>query len=167
MKTIQYKKYFLITDNIFDYIKKSPKEIDIIIPHVCGSKGKFNSGFANALAEIYPEVKINYEMLPSHKLGEIQVISVDRNKVVINMICDNENSPKNSRLINYFCLAKCMAGVKSYIRANHNSEVKQCQIHAPKFGIGRSGGDWNFISELINDIWFDIETYIHTQKREV
>ena len=168
MKTISYKNYYSINGNIFEYIKNVGKETDIIIPHACGNKGKFNSGFANALAMVYPESKINYEMLPNHRLGEIQIISVDKNKTIINMICDNENAPKNTRSLNYFCLAKCMANVRNYIKNNYkDSEIKKCQIHAPKFGTGRCGGDWNFISELINDIWYDIETYIHTQKKDL
>lgn len=170
MKTTQkakYYRYYSIIGDIFDGINNIAKDTVVIVPHVCGTNGKFNSGFANALSSLYPETKINYEMLPAHKLGEVQIINIDKNKIAVNMICDNESLNKNVRTLNYYCLGKCMAGIRSYIKTNYkDAEIKKCQIHAPRFGTGRPGGDWNFISELINDIWFDIETFIYTQKRD-
>jgi len=170
MKTSQrfkFYKYYAVAGDIFDCINKVNKDIIVVIPHVCGTSGKFNSGFAGALSQKHPETKINYEMLSSYKLGEIQIINIDKNKIVVNMICDNESLNKNTRTLNYYCLGKCMANIRNYIKLNYkDSEIKKCQIHAPRFGTGRPGGDWNFISELINDVWFDIETFIYTQKRE-
>lgn len=168
MKTTQrakYYRYYSIIGDIFDGIKNVANDTVVFVPHVCGTNGKFNSGFANVLSTVYPETKINYEMLPSYKMGEIQIINVDKNKIVVNMISNNESLNKNTRTLNYYCLGKCMASIRGYIKTNYNSEIKKCQIHAPRFGTGRSGGDWNFISELINDIWFDIETFIYIHKK--
>ena len=41
---------------------------------------------------------------------------------------------------------------------------KPFQIHAPKFGSGLAGGNLNFIADLIDDIWGNIETYIYHKK---
>lgn len=167
MKTTQrvkYYRYSSINEDLFESTRKVNKDVVVVIPHVCGNSGDFSSGFAKVLSNVYPETKINYEMLTPYKLGEIQIINIDKNKIVVNMICDNESLNKNNvRTLNYYSLARCMANVRNYIKTNYkDSEIKNCQIHAPRFGTGRSGGDWNFISELINDIWFDIETFIYT-----
>jgi hypothetical protein len=45
-----------------------------------------------------------------------------------------------------------MVGVGKYIQNNFDKESK-IQIHAPKFGCGLAGGNWNFIENLIQDIW--------------
>jgi len=38
---------------------------------------------------------------------------------------------------------------------------KTTQIHAPLFGSGLAGGNWDFIEELINEIWdgYDITVW--------
>jgi hypothetical protein len=35
------------------------------------------------------------------------------------------------------------------------------QIHAPKFGCGLAGGNWNFIQDLITDIWKNIQVFVY------
>jgi len=160
--------YRLVHGDLFESIKKHTS--DILVPHVVDNSGKFNSGFASAVEKNYPIVKANYEMLATYKLGENQFIKVEtgkRNIVFVNMIAQNSNSKRSKRQINYLSLVKCMAGVGTYIR-NSCSEIdsKKIEIHAPKFGCGYAGGNWNFISDLIDDIWVDFTTFVYSPKRD-
>jgi len=167
MKTLDSKRYKLVYGDIFEYVDKIDKKIDIIIPHVCNNNGKFNTGFASILGKKYPEVKVNYEISHAYKMGENQRVKVG-NKVFINMICQNgEIGRNNSRPLNYFSLARCLAEVRYFIKNTYNdSDIKTCQIHCPKFGTGSSGGNWNFISDLIEDVWVDLDVFVYSYKRE-
>lgn len=167
MKSAIFKKYKLIYGDIFETINKLNKNIDIIIPHVCNNSGKFDTGFSSILEKKYPEVKMNYELLHSYKLGENQKIKVN-NLIFINMICQNGSINKNNpRPLNYFSLVKCMSDVGHFIKNNYSdSDIKELQIHCPKFGAGSSGGNWNFISDLIEDIWGTLNVSVYSHKRE-
>lgn len=159
--------YKLIFGDLFENIKK--QQSDIIIPHVVATTGGFNSGFALVVEKNYPIVKANYELSTMYKLGESQIIKIDsqnkRNIIFVNMICQNHNK-KAKRQLNYLALVKCMANVSNYIRNNYSEfDSNKVEIHAPKFGCGTSGGNWNFISDLIDDIWGDFSTYIYCPKR--
>lgn len=160
----------IVYGDIFDHIKRNDS-CDIIVPHVVNNAGHFDSGFASALARNYPIVKANYELLSIYKLGENQVIKIDedkkRNLIFVNMIAQNGlPSKKNTRPLNYLSLVKCMALLNNFIKNNYNSiDSNKLEIHAPKFGAGSSGGNWSFISNLIEDIWSDHQVFIHIPKR--
>jgi hypothetical protein len=66
----------------------------------------------------------------------------------------------NKRPINYAYLVKSMLNVKQYIMTNYDQDAK-VEIHAPKFGSGLARGNWNFISDLIEDIWGNFPVFIY------
>jgi hypothetical protein len=147
----------------------------VIIPHVCNNINLFGAGFADALADKYPETKENYHLLGNsflrNNLGYVQFIEVAKNQkyghklIIANMIAQNGvKKTNNPRPLNYVALGKCMLSVSVYARAlkasgkeNHSS----CEIHAPKFGSGLAGGNWNFISDMIDDAWKDFNVFIY------
>ena len=166
----QFSKYNLVFGDLFQEIKKF--DGDVLIPHVVGNESYFNadSGFANILSKNYPIVKANYELKVSHKLGDCQFIDIDaknKNKFIfVNMVAQNINK-KSSRKINYLALVKCMIQVNSYIKTKYASlDANKVSICTPKFGCGSSGGgNWNFISDLIEDIWGDFQVYVYTPRK--
>jgi hypothetical protein len=149
----------------------------VIIPHVCNNTNLFSAGFAAQIAERFPSVKENFHLLGKKaSLGNVQHILVAHNKAyghklyISNMIAQNGiRSPKNLRPINYGSLSRCMEDVKNFAsQLVKQDDITKVQIHAPKFGSGLAGGDWNFIENLIEDIWTPMEVYIylpnHNQK---
>jgi len=60
-----------------------------------------------------------------------------------------------------------MATVSNYINMNTGfiHKTENVEIHCPKFGSGLSGGDWNFISDLIDDIWGKYTVFIYNYKK--
>lgn len=153
-------------ENIFDSINKriSAKSLGstVIVPHVCNNIGGFGAGFASDIAKNYPEVKANFHMLGNNpKLGHVQYVKVAENKeygheiIFANMISQNGliNS-NNPRPLNYIALAHCMSNINTYIKNYIQFDpTKKVEIHAPKFGSGLAGGNWNFIRLLIEDCW--------------
>jgi hypothetical protein len=161
-----------IFSSIIDRIKSEQNGATIIVPHVCNNVNAFGAGFAGQVADLYPEVKANFHMLGQKaKLGHVQFINVRSDKkyrhsiIFANMIAQNKLiNAKNKRPLNYAALAYSMNEVRSFAKnLQSNNETNKVEIHAPKFGSGLAGGNWNFISELINDVWYDLQVYIYLQ----
>lgn len=177
MKTINTR------DNVFvlngDVIESSIKRLDalpdssiIIIPHVCNNVNAYGAGFAQAIANRFPLAKENFHMLgkPGLKLGKVQYVTVAETKnksklIVANMIAQNGLiSSKNKRPINYAALVFCLNDIKTFCSIN-KSEDCSIEIHAPKFGSGLAGGNWNFIYDIIQDVFQEIQFYIYDNRR--
>jgi hypothetical protein len=172
-----HNKIIYTTNNIFDSVSKivdmENKPYVVLIPHVCNNINSFGAGFAAAVQQNYPIVKENYHLLgKKSQLGYTQFVTARTNKktdsklIFCNMIAQNGTISKlNHRPINYAALVKCMIDIKKAIDTlTLGNEHINVQIHAPKFGSGLAGGNWNFIENLIEDIWYNIPTYIYLLK---
>lgn len=164
--------FHTVKDDIFTItldLIRSRQNLCIVIPHVCNNVNAFGAGFADAVANKYPAVKANFHVNGAQKLGKTQfvtAISTNNSKIVIaNMIAQNGliNS-KNKRPLHYPSLIRCMYDVRDFLKKSHSDSESNTEIHAPRFGSGLAGGNWLFISDLIDDIWSDIDTFIYIQK---
>jgi hypothetical protein len=167
--------------DIFEIIKNRTQADNngatVFVPHVCNNIDLFDAGFAGQVARLYPEVKANYHMLGKsflkNNLGHSQIIKVyeqpkyKHKLYFVNMIAQNgiKNS-KNNRPLNYAALMRSMIHVNQFINTNTSflQKNENIEIHAPKFGSGLAGGNWNFISELIDDIWGKYNVFIYNPK---
>jgi hypothetical protein len=71
-------------------------------------------------------------------------------------------SLKNKRPLNYIALAYCLSNIKNYITDFLKEDSSRyVEIHAPKFGSGLSGGNWNFIKSMIQDSLSQYTTFIY------
>lgn len=170
--------YILIKNNsIFDTINNrinaDHKGCTVIVPHVCNNVDSFNAGFAGSVSRYFPEVKANFHMLgPMAKLGHTQYVTAKTNNkykhniIFANMIAQNKLlNRSNHRPLNYAALVYCMTNINNYINNfKLDTEQKQIEIHAPKFGSGLAGGNWNFISCLIEDLWNMHSVYIYEKQ---
>jgi len=154
----------------------------VVIPHVCNNIDMFGAGFASAIANKFPIAKMNYHMLGKkflkENLGYCQIIKAYENPknknaiYVANMIAQNGIiSENNPRPLNYFSLAKSMSLISNFITnkiKENNDNLEKIDIHCPKFGSGLAGGNWYFISDLIDDIWqkFDVTVYTLSRDRQ-
>jgi hypothetical protein len=164
----------IIYGNLFDHVNKhihiGYNGTSVIVPHVCNNIGAFGAGFAGGVAKHYPIVKENYHLLGNHflknNLGYVQFVEVDKDNtyghklIFANMIAQNGTiSTTNNRPLHYGALVKSMYRLISYINENYNDQ--KIQIHCPKFGCGLAGGNWKFIEQLIEDIWYDKTVFIY------
>jgi|694.fasta_scaffold92165_7 hypothetical protein len=153
----------------------------VFVPHVCNNIDLFGAGFAAQVAEKYPSVKADYHMLGKNFLknnfGYSQILKVFEDPkhkhqlYFVNMIAQNgTKNPKNLRPLNYFALAKSMQTLSNHIQNNtgYKNGLEKIEIHCPKFGSGLAGGNWDFITNLIEDIWsskFFVTVYNYNPKR--
>lgn len=166
-------------DTIRDRVTSGNNGCTVFVPHVCNNIDLFGAGFAAQLAEKYPSVKQDYHLLGKHFLrnnfGYSQVLKVyEDNKFkhklfFVNMIAQNGvKGSNNFRPLNYLALVKSMNTLSQYIKLNtgFSNKSEKIEIHCPKFGSGLAGGNWQFVSDLIDDIWgqFNVVVYNYPPK---
>lgn len=135
-----------------------------IIPHVVNNIGAWGSGFVVPLGKIFPLSKKMYlKHWESLKLGDVQLVRCSDSITVANMFAQEGISglstgvgPISSKPIRYVALVKCLENIRNVI---DNSKTP-CRIVAPQFGSLRSGGSWDLIEELINEIWCGLDVTI-------
>ena len=174
----QHNKFMLSDNDLFESISNRITSghlgSTVFVPHVCNNIDLFEAGFAAQVADRFPEVKANYHMLGKtflkSNLGHSQILKVQEDPkykhklYFVNMIAQNGiRNNNNIRPINYAALVRSMMGLSSFIHNNTGflNKSETIEIHAPKFGSGLSGGNWNFISDLIDDIWSKYTVFIY------
>jgi hypothetical protein len=169
-KNVNYNTFMYsnnsLFETVFNRVKAQDKGCTVFIPHVCNNIDSFGAGFAAQIAEYFPSVKTDYHLLGKNflkaNLGYAQILTVYeepkyKHKIhVVNMIAQNGiKSSSNPRPLNYCALVKSMAKLSMFINMNTGfiKQTENVEIHSPKFGSGLAGGNWPFISDLIDDIW--------------
>jgi len=159
-----------------DLFKLIPYETETkkFICHIVNNAFGFGSGFVVPLMQKWPITREAYMSLPIQVLGQTQFVKVKEadppryqidgvdytqpeydNIWVCHMCAQNSTiSAKNPKPIKYAALASCMQQVARVC------EAKAGEIWAPMFGSLRAGGNWNFIEELIDEIWGDFNVTI-------
>lgn len=155
--------------NVFNHNFLDDK--NYIIPHICNDIGKFGSGFAKYLLDNYPIVareysnwynnrnRHEYNDLP-FELGQIQYVNIKNNIKICNMIAQHKILTLNKKPIRYTSLIKCMEKIKLYI-IDQLEKGNDIEIVCPMFGSGLAGGNWNFIVELIDEIWQNVNITVY------
>ena len=148
----------------------APNEI-VIIPHVCNNGvngsgiGVMGAGIAKTIRSKWPKVYTEYKKMEDrdseglkNRLGENNYVKIDNHLVIVNMIAqDGTVSETNPKPVKYKALADCMTGIVGYIKMIKKQTSNPIVIHTCKFGVGLAKGDWNFILELIREIWIEQE----------
>ena len=119
-----------------------------IIPHVCNNKNRWGAGFVLALSRKWSAPEREYHNLNNQFLANVQLVRVESDIYVANMIAQDDTRPDENGVppIRYSALKICLQKVNDEaIRLN-------ATIHAPKFGAGLSGGDWNTIEKIIKEV---------------
>jgi len=145
-----------------DLFANIPAEGTVIVPHICNDVYVMGSGFVVPLKRRWPVVEQKY-MIDKPGLGQVQFVDVhkdDHGKVIVaNMVAQRSTvRPDNPKPIKYLALAKCMDEVGDLAR------TENAEIHCPLFGAGLAGGNWDFIEELICELWAcgrDLKVVVH------
>lgn len=185
MKTfVKNSHKFYSNKNLFDIVEQRVRSANdgcsVFVPHVCNNIDLFGAGFAAQVADKYPSVKTNYHLLGknflSKNMGYSQILKTYEDNIYkhklyfVNMIAQNgTKNSKNIRPLNYLALAKAMLSLSTFIQSfiKENNKAEKVEIHCPKFGSGLAGGNWDFISCLIDDIWPNYDVYIYNPPKNI
>ena len=119
------------------------------ILQIVNDEGKYGAGFSGALSRRWPKVESEYrkwwrERFGKLELGDIQVIQILSDLVVINMVAQKGIvGPKNPKPIDYIALQKCLSKAGDEI-SNYTASA-----HLPRIGIGCAQGNWKEIEPII------------------
>jgi hypothetical protein len=111
----------------------------------------WGAGFGRAVRNIYPSVQkdfkdwamLNPDML---SLGNIYTSTVSRNLYLVNMIAQHGYGESAKPRIRYAALRNCLRQLKEI------AVDKTASIYMPRIGTGYAGGNWSYISELIDEV---------------
>lgn len=109
--------------------------------HVCNNKRVAGAGFIVPLYKNFPEARKNYMSL-SQDLGCVGLQTGTPN--IFNAISQTLGG---TRPLNYSALVTCMEYAGKIVAVNKGAIVT-CA-----FGSKLAGGNWDFVEELIKDIW--------------
>jgi len=121
-----------------------------IIPHICNNVGGWGAGFVLALSRKWSEPEKIYRAKKLYNLGDVDFVYVEEGIFVANMIAQNDvisNLRTGQKApIRYYALTEALYKVNEFAEENNGS------IHAPMFGSGLAGGDWNKIEDILRRI---------------
>lgn len=119
------------------------------ILQIVNDSGMYGAGFSGAIAARWPKVEAEYrawwrERYGKLKLGDIQVIQILSDLVVINMVAQHGIVSKdNPKPIDYNALQMCLSKAGDVI-SDYNASV-----HIPRIGCGLAGGSWEEVEKLV------------------
>jgi len=121
-----------------------------IIVHIANDESKkWGRGFGFAISKKWPVVRtefVKWALSAKPKLGTSHKTQVSDNLLVFSMIAQHGYGKSSVPRIRYRHLRTCLEEL--FFIAQNNS----ASVHMPRIGTGFAGGDWNIISELIDQI---------------
>lgn len=140
-----------------------------VIAHVVNSIGAWGRGFVLSLSARDRTPEMEYQKwfktrkLSSgtpFQLGEIQIVPYTPEVLVANMIAQKGIKRNNSKPpIRYDALEKCLTKLYAFMAKN-----PEYTVHAPLFGAGLAGGNWNKIEGILQKT-LQADTYIYRRRK--
>jgi O-acetyl-ADP-ribose deacetylase (regulator of RNase III) len=135
-----------------------------IIAHLVNDKTpNWGGAFARALKKRFDKAQIDFEEWAAEDrrnlaLGNIRLVETKDELAVATMVAQRGYGESEKPRIRYGALKTCLDKLAEFAK-RHNASV-----HMPKIGSGQAGGNWDIISELIEDALCDrgVEVYIYT-----
>lgn len=133
-----------------------------IIPHIVNTRGVMGAGFVLPLKKSFPqaeEIYLQVAKMPcglrlGHNSYAMDIKDNKINGVIVNMVAQHGViSSSNPKPIRYAALTECMQRLVKFATYELDHVAGGWEIVAPKFGSGLAGGNWDYIEELINEIW--------------
>lgn len=135
------------------------KSEELRIAHGCNCSGGFGSGFAKAIAELYPSVREGYiyrHNTVGWRLGHVQVLGVGDGSGREIANCGTQQRygrPDEGPFVSY-------PAIREVIR--YLVSVWPSGFAIPKIGAGLAGGNWDIISKIIEEESRDVEVRVYT-----
>jgi O-acetyl-ADP-ribose deacetylase (regulator of RNase III) len=126
-----------------------------IIVHGCNSLGQMGAGVAKQIRDLWPQVYENYrDRYESEglKMGSIDCTPVSPKTCVINGITQEFfGKDKNVVYVDYASVQEVFARINRVVNSDEYKNDNMPRIvNFPLIGCGLANGDWNVISEMID-----------------
>ena len=128
------------------------------ILHVVNDIGLWGAGFVLAISRRWMKPEEAYysmgQRCNGYALGNIDVVKVEDDLWVINMVGQSGVGQRGSSQppIRYKAIRRALESVTiECLDSEYRGLFKAVSVHAPRFGSGLAGGDWNIIEQIINE----------------
>lgn len=156
MRNIQY---------VVGDLLKAPEPV---IVHGCNAQGVMGSGVALAIRDAFPTVYRRYNnVIEKHKNTTDPVIPGDvifayvKGKVFANCITQKFYGRQKLQYVDYNAIRECMKRIDKLC-----CEERYTAVAMPKIGAGLGGGNWQVISEIIQETMFCANPVVYVLNRE-
>jgi|HubBroStandDraft_2_1064218.scaffolds.fasta_scaffold08624_5 O-acetyl-ADP-ribose deacetylase (regulator of RNase III) len=122
-----------------------------IIVQVVNDKAiTWGKGFSVAVRKKWPEAQKDFtrwvfEHRPEFKIGNIHITTLEQSVELISLVAQHGYGPSLFPRIQYSALETCLSKVAA------QAQQTGASVHMPRIGCGEAGGDWNIVSELIDE----------------
>lgn len=120
------------------------------IVHGCNAQGVMGSGVAlgvkNTFPAAYEDYLARFEGVSGLVLGESYPVVINEDLVIWNAITQNLYGTA-VRQVSYDAIVTCFETINTHVGCN--AEFIEPEIHIPKIGAARGGGNWEIIREII------------------
>lgn len=131
-----------------------------MLVHICNNIGGWGSGMVVSISARWPEPEQKYREWFKNKenfsLGEIQLVPVSDDIIVVNMIAQSGYSTRTKPAIRYDALKVCLAKVAE------KAKELGASVHMPFIGAGLAGGDFDIIKKIIAEELKDLDIFIYS-----
>lgn len=123
-----------------------------IIAHVVNDGAPhWGAGFARAVAKRWPKVQDDFiawtEEDRSHlRLGQTREFPIEADLSIFHMVAQRGYGKSTKPLIRYQHLESCLRALSAL------AKERSLSVHMPRIGCGQAGGNWEVVSEMIDDI---------------
>ena len=129
-----------------------------LLIHCSNDIGGWGRGFVLALSRRWKEPEEVYRSYKPEKLvlGNVQIINVEDDIIVVNMIGqhdivrDKEGNPP----VRYWAIKSALEKV------NRLAKLANATVHCPRFGSVLAGGDWNEIEKIIKET-IEVDVFVY------
>jgi O-acetyl-ADP-ribose deacetylase (regulator of RNase III) len=110
----------------------------------------WGKGFSVAVRKKWPYAQKEFtrwvfESRPEFKLGNIHVAKLEESLELASLVAQHGYGPSLFPRIQYSALEACLSQIAARARETSAS------VHMPRIGCGEAGGDWNIVSEIIDE----------------
>lgn len=139
------------------------------IVHGCNAQGVMGSGVALAIKRKYPGAYEDYRAIfedDNLELGRAYPYLVNRELKIWNAVTQ-DNFGEGVRQVSYDAIQTCFQEINDYLASGRESmvDLQPKEVHIPKIGAARGGGNWEIIREIIEQtmdypvtLWLPDET---------
>ena len=153
-----------------------------MIVHCCNNQGGWGSGFVVSLSRRWDAPEQAYRLWSENpnasvkgihhingglfELGQIQIVKVESDIMVVNMIGQHRTGSRTIagieiQPVDYRSIREGFARIKGFYTAWAGE--KPLSLHMPRLGCGLAGGSWTEIEKILNEVFkgVDIEITVY------
>jgi hypothetical protein len=109
---------------------------------------RWGAGFARVVGKKWPNAQQDFRAWAEERnlrIGKVRLFELSSDLAIVHMVAQHGYGPSPKPRIRYGALLECLQQLAEFAKA------RNAAVHMPRVGSGQAGGNWEIISELIED----------------